>query len=208
VRIKLKVNIKCYFSPKSTSTGAGQGRLAVEDSLGSLEQLVAGADKPDLGQGNLGVAAAGGSPGEVAGGNPEGGTPAVEVGSTAAEGSPVLEGVVDIRRDCNPWAWECRAGRAWAWQVGQGRAGVLELQHKDWGQQQEQLQVVRKKAVQSLPTLLVEVVVLVDRSFGVGGLGRGGLGLQVGDPNSLMPCWRKDPSTAPPFRFSWQSRNL
>ena len=48
--------------------------------------------------------------------------------------------------------------------------------------------MVRKKAVQSLPTPLVEVVVLVDRSFVVGGLGRGGLGLQVGDPNSLMPC--------------------
>lgn len=48
--------------------------------------------------------------------------------------------------------------------------------------------MVRKKAVQSLPTPLVEVVALVDRSFVVGGLGRGGLGLQVGDPNSLMPC--------------------
>ena len=46
--------------------------------------------------------------------------------------------------------------------------------------------MVRKKAVQSLPTPLVEVVALVDRSFVVGGLGRGGLGLQVGDPNSLM----------------------
>ena len=102
------------FLSKSTSTGAGQGRLAVEDSLGSLEQLVAGEDKPDLGQGNLGVAAAGGSPGEVAGGNPEEGTLAVEVGSTVAEGNPVLEEVVDIRRDCNPWALECRAGRAWA----------------------------------------------------------------------------------------------
>ena len=46
--------------------------------------------------------------------------------------------------------------------------------------------MVRKKAVQSLPTPLVEVVALEDRSFVVGGLGRGGLGLQVGDPNSLM----------------------
>ena len=102
------------FLSKSTSTGAGQGRLAVEDSLGSLEQVVAEADKPDPGQGNLGVAAAGGSPGEVAGGNPEEGTLAVEVGSTVAEGSPVLGEVADIRRDCNPWAWVCRAGRAWA----------------------------------------------------------------------------------------------
>ena len=93
---------------------AGQGRLAVEDSLGSLEQVVAEVDKPDLGQGNLEVAAAGGNPGEVAGGNPEEGTLAVEVGSTVAEGNPVLEEVVDIRRDCNPWALECRAGRAWA----------------------------------------------------------------------------------------------
>ena len=93
---------------------AGQGRLAVEDSLGSLVQVVAEADKPDLGQGNLGVAAEGDSPGEVAGGNPEEGTPAVEVGSTAAEGSPVLGEVADIHRDCNPWAWECRAGRALA----------------------------------------------------------------------------------------------
>ena len=93
---------------------AGQGRLAVEDSLGSLGQLVAGADKPDPGQGSLGVAAAGGSPGEVAEGNPEEGTLVVEVGSTVAEGSPVLGEVVDIRRDCNPWALECRAGRAWA----------------------------------------------------------------------------------------------
>ena len=94
---------------------AGQGRLAVEDSLGSLVQVVAGEDKPDLDQDNLGVAAAGGSPGEVAGGNPEEDTPAVEeVGSTAAEGSPVLEEVVDSRRDCNPWALVCRAGRAWA----------------------------------------------------------------------------------------------
>ena len=94
---------------------AGQGRLAVEDSLGSLVQVVAGEDKPDLGQGNLGVAAAGCSPGEVAEGNPEEGTPAVEeVGSTAAEGSPVLGEVADIHRDCNPWAWECRAGRALA----------------------------------------------------------------------------------------------
>ena len=102
------------FLSKSTSTGAGQGRLAVEDSLGSLEQVVAEADKPDPGQGNLGVAAAGGSPGEVAGGNPEEGTLAVEVGSTVAEGNPVLEEVADIRRDCNPWALVCRAGRAWA----------------------------------------------------------------------------------------------
>ena len=87
----------------------------MEDSLGSLVQLVAGADKPDPGQGSLGVAAAGGSPGEVAEGNPEEGTPAVEeAGSTAAEGSPVLGEVADIHRDCNPWAWVCRAGRAWA----------------------------------------------------------------------------------------------
>ena len=94
---------------------AGQGRLAVEDSLGSLVQVVAGEDKPDLGQGNLEEAAAGGSPGEVAGGNPVEGTPAVEeVGSTAAEGSPVLGEVADIHRDCNPWALVCRAGRAWA----------------------------------------------------------------------------------------------
>ena len=79
---------------------AGQGRLAVEDSLGSLVQLVAGADKPDPGQGSLGVAAAGGSPGEVAGGNPEEGTPAVEeVGSNVAEGNPVLVKAADIRRD-------------------------------------------------------------------------------------------------------------
>ena len=86
----------------------------MEDSLGSLVQVVAGEDKPDLGQGNLEEAAAGGSPGEVAEGNPEEGTPAVEVGSTAAEGSPVLGEVADIHRDCNPWAWVCRAGRAWA----------------------------------------------------------------------------------------------
>ena len=95
---------------------AGQGRLAVEDSLGSMVQIVAGEDKdkPDLGLGKLEQAAAGGSPGEVAEGNPEEGTLAVEVGSTVAEGNPVLEEVVDIRRDCNPWALVCRAGRAWA----------------------------------------------------------------------------------------------
>ena len=79
---------------------AGQGRLVVEDSLGSLVQVVAGEDKPDLGQGNLGVAAAGGSPGEVAEGNPEEGNPAVEeVGSTVAEGNHVFGEVADIRRD-------------------------------------------------------------------------------------------------------------
>ena len=86
----------------------------MEDSLGSLVQIVAGEDKPDLGLGKLEEAAAGGSPGEVAGGNPEEGTLAVEVGSTVAEGNPVLEEVVDSRRDCNPWALVCRAGRAWA----------------------------------------------------------------------------------------------
>ena len=85
---------------------AGQGRLAVEDSLGSLEQVVSGEDKPDLDWGSLG---------EVVEGNPEEDTPAVEeVGSTVAEGNPVLEEVADIRRDCNPWALVCRAGRAWA----------------------------------------------------------------------------------------------
>ena len=77
----------------------------MEDSLGSLEQVVSGEDKPDLDWGSLG---------EVVEGNPEEGTLAVEVGSTVAEGNPVLEEVVDIRRDCNPWALECRAGRAWA----------------------------------------------------------------------------------------------
>ena len=77
----------------------------MEDSLGSLEQVVAEADKPDPGQGNLGVAAGGGSPGEVAGGNPEEGTLAVEVGSTVAEGNPVFGEVADIRKDCNPSAW-------------------------------------------------------------------------------------------------------
>ena len=78
----------------------------MEDSLGSLEQVVSGEDKPDLDWGSLG---------EVVEGNPEEGTPAVEeVGSTAAEGSPVLGEVADIHRDCNPWAWECRAGRALA----------------------------------------------------------------------------------------------
>ena len=75
---------------------AGQGRLAVEDSLGSLVQVAAGEDKPDLGLGKLEEAAAGGSPGEVAEGNPEEGTPVEELGSTVVEGSPVLPHLVEV----------------------------------------------------------------------------------------------------------------
>ena len=63
----------------------------MEDSLGSLEQVVSGEDKPDLDWGSLG---------KVVEGNPEEGTPAVEeVGSNVAEGNPVLVKAADIRRD-------------------------------------------------------------------------------------------------------------
>ena len=68
-----------------------KGRLAEEDGLGSLEQVVGWEDKPDLDWGSLG---------EVVEGNPEEGTPAVEeVGSNVAEGNPVLVKAADIRRD-------------------------------------------------------------------------------------------------------------
>ena len=70
----------------------------MEDSLGSMVQIVAGEDKdkPDLGLGKLEEAAAGGSPGEVAEGNPEEGTHVEELGSTVVEGSSVLPHLVEV----------------------------------------------------------------------------------------------------------------
>ena len=85
-------------------------RQAAEDNLGSLEQVVGEEDKPDLDQGSLGVPADGGSLGEVVEGTPD----VDDIGSTVAEGNPVIGEVSDICRDCNPLAWVCRSGRAWA----------------------------------------------------------------------------------------------
>jgi len=75
--------------------------------------------------------------------------------------------------------------------------------------EQLRLQVVLLKVeLKRKLKLWVGVDALGDQPSWVAGLGHDGQGLQVEGLGSLLPCWRIDPSTVLPSRFSWRSRNL